>query len=58
LAEEVKNHYQSVDYHVTGIVQTVSGEIGAGHVSKLLRKISFHCTFAGVFAGNGAGILF
>jgi hypothetical protein len=54
----VKNHYQSVDYHVTGIVQTVSGEIGAGHVSKLLRKISFHCTFAGVFAGNGAGILF
>ncbi|HXB35508.1 MAG TPA: DUF1016 N-terminal domain-containing protein [Puia sp.] len=41
LDEEVKNHYQSVDYHVTGIVQTVSGEFGAGHVSKLLRKLSF-----------------
>lgn len=41
LAQEVKRHYQTIDYQISGIVQTVSAQFGDDHVCKLINKLSF-----------------
>jgi predicted nuclease of restriction endonuclease-like (RecB) superfamily len=41
LIKEAKSRYQAIDYQISGIVQTVSGELENGSAGRLINKLSF-----------------